>query len=103
MSHLPNVYATIKIADLPLIDFSQIGETNENTIRKSLDGTEFLIKWFDEHEPTFIADSSVVPLQTMTPQESVALMNTPAWSEDIDDLESQKKIDEDVNNKKNKA
>ena len=103
MSHLPNVYATINITDLPLIDFSQIGEDNVNTIRKSLDGTEFLIKWFDEHEPTFIADSSVVPLQTMTPQESVALMNTPAWSEDIDDLESQKKIDEDVNNKKNKA
>ena len=32
-----DVYATINIADLPLIDFSQIGETNENTIRKSLD------------------------------------------------------------------
>tara|TARA_R110002073_G_scaffold59350_2_gene149603 strand:+ start:765 stop:1076 length:312 start_codon:yes stop_codon:yes gene_type:complete len=103
MSHLPNVYATINIADLPLIDFSQIGEDNENTIRKSLDGTEFLIKWYDEHEPTFIADGSVVPLQTMTPQESLALMNTPAWSEDIGDLEDKRKIDKDVNNKENKA
>ena len=103
MSHLPNVYATINITDLPLIDFSQIGEDNENTIRKSLDGTEFLIKWFDEHEPTFIADGSVVPLQIMTPQESLALMSTPAWSEDIDDLESQNQINEDVNNKENKA
>ena len=101
MSHLPNVYATINIADLPLIDFSQIDEDNENTIRKSLDETEFLIKWYDEHEPTFIADGSVVPLQTMTPQESLSLMHTPAWSEDIDDLESQNQIDEDVNNKTN--
>ena len=83
MSHLPNVYAIINIADLSLIDFSQIGEDNENTIRKSLDETEFLIKWFDEHEPTFIADGSVVPLQTLTHQEALALMATAEWSEPI--------------------
>ena len=83
MSHLPNVYAIINIADLSLIDFSQIGEDNENTIRKSLDETEFLIKWFDEHEPTFIADGSVVPLQTLTHQEALALMATAEWCEPI--------------------
>ena len=83
MSHLPNVYAIINIADLSLIDFSQIGEDNENTIRKSLDETEFLIKWFNEHEPTFIADGSVVPLQTLTHQEALALMATAEWSEPI--------------------
>tara|TARA_R110002153_G_scaffold118532_3_gene263293 strand:+ start:391 stop:651 length:261 start_codon:yes stop_codon:yes gene_type:complete len=83
MSHLPNVYAIINIADLPLIDFSQIGEDNENTIRKSLDETEFLIKWFNEHEPTFITDGTVVPLQTLTHTEALALMSTPEWSEEI--------------------
>ena len=83
MSHLPNVYAIINIADLSLIDFSQIGEDNENTIRKSLDKTEFIIKWDDEHEPTFIADGSVVPLQTLTHQEALALMATAEWSEPI--------------------
>ena len=83
MSHLPNVYAIINIADLSLIDFSQIGEDNENTIRKSLDETEFLIKWFNEHEPTFITDGSVVPLQTLTHQEALALMATAEWSEEI--------------------
>ena len=83
MSHLPNVYAIINIADLSLIDFSQIGEDNENTIRKSLDETEFLIKWDDEHEPTFIEDGSVVPLQTLTHQEALALMATAEWSEPI--------------------
>ena len=87
MSHLPNVYATTNIADLPLIGFSQIGETDENTIRKSLDLSEFLIKWYDEHEPSFIVDGSVVPLQIMTHDEALVLMNTSEWSEGIDDLE----------------
>ena len=42
-----------------------------------------------------------MPLQIMTHDEALVLMNTPAWSEDIDDLESQDEIDEDVNNKTN--
>ena len=94
-----DVYATINIADLPLIDFSQIGETDENTIRKSLDLSEFIIKY--NALPSFIVDGSVVPLQIMTHDEALVLMNTPAWSEDIVDLESQNEIDEDVNNKTN--
>tara|TARA_B110000858_G_scaffold174061_1_gene206316 strand:- start:85 stop:393 length:309 start_codon:yes stop_codon:yes gene_type:complete len=94
-----DVYATINIANLPLIDFSQIGETNENTIRKSIDLSEFIIKY--NALPSFIVDGSVVPLQIMTHDEALVLMNTPAWTEDIDDLESQNQIDEDVNNKTN--
>lgn len=83
MSHLPDVYATINIADLPNIDFSQIGETDENTIRKSLDDTLFIIKWFNEHEPSFIADGTVVPVQTLTHAEALTLMATAEWSEPI--------------------
>ena len=96
---IADVYATINIADLPLIDFSQIGETNENTIRKSIDLSEFIIKY--NALPSFIVDGSVVPLQIMTHDEALVLMNTSAWTEDIDDLESQNQIDKDVNNKTN--
>ena len=45
MKKQAETYATIDIADLSLIDFAQIGETSENTIRKSIDGTQFVIKW----------------------------------------------------------
>tara|TARA_R110000751_G_scaffold296918_1_gene406330 strand:+ start:2487 stop:2795 length:309 start_codon:yes stop_codon:yes gene_type:complete len=96
---ISDVYATINIADLPLIDFSQIGETDENTIRKSIDLSEFIIKY--NALPSFIVDGSVVPLQIMTHDEALVLMNTSAWSEDIDDLESQDEINDDVNNKTN--
>jgi len=83
MSHLPNVYAIINIADLGLINFTEIDETNATTIRKSIDELLFVIKWFNEHEPTFIADGTVVPLQTLTHQEAATLMATPEWSEPI--------------------
>lgn len=83
MAHLPDLYAIINIADLPNIDFSQVGETDENTIRKSLDDSQFVIKWFNEHEPTFITDGSVVPLQTLTHEEALVLMATAEWSEPI--------------------
>ena len=76
-------YATINIADLPLIDFAQIGETDENTIRKSLDGLQFVIKW--NTEPTFILDGSVAIIQVMTHDEALVLMASAEWSKPIDE------------------
>jgi hypothetical protein len=38
-------YAIININDLDNVDFTQIGETSSDTIRKSLDGTMFVLKW----------------------------------------------------------
>ena len=74
-------YATINIADLPLIDFAQIGETSENTIRKSLDGLQFVIKW--NIEPSFIADGTVAIIQVMTHDQALVLMASLEWSESI--------------------
>ena len=78
---IAETYATISITDLALIDFSQIGETSENTIRKSLDGLQFVIKW--DSEPTFISDGTVTPLEVMTHEQALILMATPEWSEPI--------------------
>ena len=82
MKRQAQTYATINIADLALIDFAQIGETSENTIRKSLDGLQFIIKW--NTEPTFITDGTVAIIQAMTHAEAVALMGTVEWSAPIE-------------------
>ena len=74
-------YAILSIGDLLNIDFSQIEESNENTVRISLDGLEFVIKY--TNTPTFIADGSVLPLQILTHKETLALMQTAEWSEPI--------------------
>jgi hypothetical protein len=80
-TRIADTYAIINNADLPNIDFSQVGETDENTIRKSLDETQFVLKW--NTEPSFIADGTVTPLQTLTHDEALALMATSEWSEPI--------------------
>ena len=73
------IYATINIDDLPKVDFSQVGETSADTIRKSLDLTEFVLKW--KTEPTFIEDGEVMPIETYTHTEILVLMATDKWSE----------------------
>ena len=80
-TRIADTYAIINIADLVNIDFSQVGETDENTIRKSLDETQFVLKW--NTEPTFITDGTVVPLQTLTHEEALVLMASAEWSEEI--------------------
>ena len=72
-------YAIINTSDLSNIDFSQIGETSENTLRYNLAGTEFVIKW--NTTPTFISDGSVVPVSELTHAEALALMATAEWTE----------------------
>ena len=83
MAHLPNVYIIVNIADLPSVDFSQVAETSEQTIRKSLDETLFVLKYESEHEPIFISDGTIVPTQTLDHAGAVALMATAEWSEEI--------------------
>ena len=78
---IAETYATISIADLGLIDFSQIHETSAETIRKSLDETEFVIKY--DAVPSFISDGSVEILQAMNHEEALQLMATDKWSEPL--------------------
>ncbi len=76
------IYAVIEIKDLDLIDFSQIEETSLDTIRKSIDETQFVIKW--TQEPTFIADGTVIPVGIYTHSEAIELMSTDKWSQPIE-------------------
>ena len=82
--HNTKTYAVINLTDVGLIDFSQVGETSASTIRKSLDDTQFVIKWQDGYTPTFITDASVVPVGTYDHHAILELMATSAWSEPIE-------------------
>ena len=71
-------YNTIAIADLNSIDFMQVEETSTETIRKSIDKTQFVIKW--ETQPSFITDGTVAPLGTYNHSQCIELMGTNFWS-----------------------
>ena len=81
--HNTKTYATINLSDIGLIDFSQVGQTSASTVRKSLDNTQFVIKWEEGYVPTFITDSLVIPIGTYDHHAILELMATPEWSEDI--------------------
>ena len=81
--HNTKTYATINLSDIGLIDFSQIGQTSASTVRKSLDNTQFVIKWEEGYVPTFITDSTVIPVGTYDHHAILELMATPFWSEEI--------------------
>ena len=70
-------YSIIRIEDLNLINFNEVGESSASTIRKSLNDTLFVIKY--NLEPTFIKDGSVTPIQVLTHAEALELMSTSEW------------------------
>ena len=74
-------YATISIGDLDKVDFSQVGQTSKDTVRKNIlePPTQFILKW--NTEPTFITDGTIIPDGLYTHEECLALMTTNTWSE----------------------
>ena len=77
-----NTYAIIDINDISKVDFSQVEQNSAETVRKSLDGLKFVLKW--NAEPSFIADGTIVPVSILSHADCLSLMSTPEWSEDIE-------------------
>jgi hypothetical protein len=77
-----NTYAIIDINDILKVDFSQVEQNSAETVRKSLNGSQFVLKW--NVEPTFITDGTIVPVSILSHADCLSLMSTPEWSEDIE-------------------
>lgn len=79
MRTVSETYAIIAVADIDSVDFSQVGENSADTVRRSIDGTKFVLKW--DTEPTFIADGTIVPISILGYEACLDLMATAEWSE----------------------
>ena len=77
-------YGIILTADMGGVDFSQVYPKDSSQVRYSLDGTQFVIKWEEDHEPTFITDGTVVPLLILSHADCLILMQSNEWSEPIE-------------------
>ena len=77
-------YATISIDDLAKVDFEQVGQTSNETVRRSLDLTQFILSW--NQTPTFIEDELIVPIAEYDHAEMLEVVQTDQWQEnDIDE------------------
>jgi len=85
--HNTKTYAVINLSDIGLIDFAQVAQSSASTVRKSLDDTQFVIKWENGYTPTFISDGSVIPVGTYDHHAILELMSTDKWSEPIEETE----------------
>ena len=62
MDYSNRTYAFIKTSDIGNVDFSQVMETSATTVRKSIDETQFILKWHTANWPSFISPSgSITP------------------------------------------
>jgi hypothetical protein len=67
-------YIILTSADLSNVDYSQVLETSENTVRYSLDGSKFLLK-FEGNTPTFLEGK-----ETFNYSEIMNILNSSEWA-----------------------
>ncbi len=72
-------YITINADELSLVDFNEVMETSEDTVRLSVDGLQTVLKW-EGDEPAFVSTLSTYE-GPYTHEEILAIMATPEWSE----------------------
>ena len=81
MDYSDRTYSTVLTSGIGSVDFSQVMETSADTVRKSVDGTQFVLKWKTKSWPSFISPSgSMVPTWSGSHAACLTLMATEAWS-----------------------
>ena len=68
------IYVIYDMANISQVDFSQVHQTSEATLRLSVDEKETVLK-FTGNTPTFL-----VGLKQYNHSEILAIMNTPEWT-----------------------
>ena len=72
-------YITINTTEIELVNFNEVLETSEATLRLSVNGLQTLLKW-EGSEPSFVATLSSYD-GPYTHSEILTIMATPAWTD----------------------
>ncbi len=82
MDYSNRTYAFINTSDIEDIDFSQVMETSADTVRKSLDESQFILKWYTSQWPSFIAPSgSITPVWHGSHSDCLSNILDPFWTD----------------------
>lgn len=77
-THEHRQFMIFNISELPNIDFNQVLETSQNTVRKSVDQTKTFVKWDGETIPLSV-DSLVTKEGPYTYAEILIILSTSEW------------------------
>jgi len=72
-------FIILNVSELNQIDFSQVLETSQETVRKSVDGTKTFVKW-DNNMPSFVT-SLTTKEGPYTYEEILEILQTPEWTD----------------------
>ena len=72
-------YIIINTTEVGLVNFNEVLETSEATLRLSINGLQTLLKW-EGSEPSFVATLSSYD-GPYTHSEILTIMATPAWTD----------------------
>ena len=77
-------YLILPVSQLDIIDFTQVGETSIETVRKSVDETKTFVKWEGE-DPIFISQltNNEGPY---THEEILNILATEEWTQVMEEL-----------------
>jgi hypothetical protein len=71
-------YATFDLSEINVINFDEINQTSQDTIRTSVDGLKGIISWIGE------IPSSILELKTLSPlynqSEMIEVCSTSEWT-----------------------
>ena len=67
------------VTELPQIDFTQVCETSEDTVRRSVDGIKTFVKWDSEVIPSSV-DSLTTKEGPYTYEEILNILSGPEWN-----------------------
>lgn len=74
-----STYIIINMTEVGLVDFNEVLETSQSTLRLSLDDTQTVLKW-NGSEPSFVSSLSSYD-GPYTHSEILTIMATPAWTD----------------------
>ena len=72
-------FMILNVSELPNIDFTQVLETSEDTVRKSIDDTKTFVKWNGDITPTSV-DSLTTKEGPYTYEEMLVILSQPEWT-----------------------
>tara|TARA_R100000908_G_scaffold32701_4_gene14827 strand:- start:10692 stop:10952 length:261 start_codon:yes stop_codon:yes gene_type:complete len=81
MNYSNRTYAYANTSTIGNVDFTQVMEKSADTVRKSIDKTQFILKWYTEKEPTFITNNSVTLTWRGSHSDSSTKLTSSFWTD----------------------